>query len=219
MKKLLFTGFEPFDQDTVNPSWEAVSLLPEQTGNVQIVKRLMPVEYDTVSALLERAIIEEQPDAVLCIGQAGGRAKLTAEVIAINLKDASIPDNAGKLYAGEPVILDGPAGYFATVPVKAIAAAMEEAGVPSAVSYSAGTYVCNDLMYHLLHLLSTKYPQIQGGFIHIPFSCEQVKKRAAGTPSLPLPLMAEGLEIAARTVGELLEAGAGDCRKATGFVS
>jgi pyroglutamyl-peptidase len=117
MKKLLFTGFEPFDQDDVNPSWEAVSLLQEQVGDVQIVKRLMPVEYDTVSELLEKAIEEEQPDAVLCVGQAGGRAKLNVEVIAINLKDCSIPDNAGKLYAGEPVISDGPTGYFATIPV------------------------------------------------------------------------------------------------------
>lgn len=203
MKKILFTGFEPFDKDVVNPSWEAVSLLPEQIGNIQIAKRLMPVEYDTVSTLLEKAIEEEQPDAVLCIGQAGGRAKITAEVIAINLKDASIPDNAGKLYAGEPVILNGPAGYFATIPVKAIVAAMEEEGIPSALSYTAGTYVCNDLMYHLLHLISTKYTHIQGGFIHIPFSCEQVKNRASDTPSLPLELMAKGLEIAAKTVDEM----------------
>jgi pyroglutamyl-peptidase len=96
---------------------------------------------------------------------------------------------------------------------------MGEAGVPAAVSYTAGTYVCNDIMYHLLHLLAAKYPHIQGGFIHIPYSCEQVKNRSAGMPSLPLGLMAEGLEIAARTVGKLLEEGTGDRKEATGFLS
>jgi pyroglutamyl-peptidase len=172
-----------------------------------------------VADLLAQAIEEEQPDAVLCIGQAGGRAKLTAELIAINLKDAVIPDNAGTMYTGEPILADGPAGYFATIPVKAIAAAMGEAGIPAAVSYTAGTYVCNDLMYHLMHLLATRYPHIKGGFIHIPYSCEQVVSRSAGTPSLPLELMARGLEIAARTVGEYLEGGQADRKEATGYTS
>jgi pyroglutamyl-peptidase len=216
MKKILFTGFEPFDQDRVNPSWEAVSLLPERIGEVTIVKRRMPVEYDTVALLLLQAIEEEKPDAVLCVGQAGGRAKLTPEMVAINLKDASIPDNAGKSFGGEPICKDGPAAYFATVPVKTIAAAMADAGVPAGVSYTAGTYVCNNIMYHLLHLLEEKYPDVQGGFIHIPYSCEQVLDRPSSTPSLPLERMAKGLEAAALAVGKALEEGSADQKVATG---
>jgi pyroglutamyl-peptidase len=216
MKKILFTGFEPFDKDLTNPSWDAVSMLPDQIGDIQIVKRRMPVEYDTVADLLSRAIEEEQPDAVLCVGQAGGRAKLTPEVVAINLKDASIPDNAGVSCAGEPICPDGPAAYFATVPVKAMAAAMSRAGVPSSVSYTAGTYVCNCLMYQLLHLLQQHSPQTPGGFIHIPYSCEQALSRSCATPSLPLELMAKGLEAAAAAVGQALEEGRGDIREATG---
>ncbi|MDO5423154.1 MAG: pyroglutamyl-peptidase I [Eubacteriales bacterium] len=216
MKKILFTGFEPFGQDSVNPSWDAVSLLPDRIGDILIVKRRMPVVYDGVAAPLAAAIEEEKPDAVLCVGQAGGRAVLTPEFVAINLKDAAVPDNAGVSYDGEPIRADGPAAYFATVPVKAIAAAMKEAGVPAAVSYTAGTYVCNSIMYHLLSTLEQHSPQTKGGFIHIPFSCEQVLGRSASTPSLPLPLMAKGLEAAAKAVGEFLENGGEDLREATG---
>lgn len=216
MKKILFTGFEPFGADSVNPSWEAVALLPGKVGNVQIAKRRMPVEYDTVAPLLEHAIEEERPDAVLCVGQAGGRAKVTPEFVAINLKDASVPDNAGALFAGEPICPDGPAAYFATVPVKSMAAAMKAAGVPASVSYTAGAYVCNNIMYHLLHLLARRYPGVQGGFIHIPFSCEQVLERSGDTPSLPLELAAKGLEAATEAVGKALEEGTGDRKEATG---
>lgn len=216
MKKILFTGFEPFGDDQVNPSWEAVALLPQQVGNVQIARRRMPVEYDTVAPLLAQAIEEEQPDAVICVGQAGGRAKLTPEMVAINLNDASVPDNAGVLLDGSPICPDGPAAYFATIPVKTIAAAMREAGVPASVSYTAGTYVCNNIMYHLLHLLAQNHPQVQGGFIHIPFACEQVLTRSSDMPSLPLEVMAKGLEAAAAAVGQALEEGTGDRKEATG---
>lgn len=216
MKKILLTGFEPFGPDTVNPSWEAVALLPEQMQGVSIARRKMPVEYDRVAPLLEEAIREEQPDAVICVGQAGGRAMLTPEFVAINWKDASVPDNAGVLFTGNKIYEDGPDAYFATVPVKAMAAAMREAGVPAAVSYTAGAYVCNNIMYHLLYLLAHRFPEVKGGFIHIPFACDQVLNRPASTPSLPLEQMAKGLEAAVRAAAKSLEEGGEDLQEATG---
>lgn len=215
MKKILFTGFDPFGKDTTNPSWEAVKLLPDQAKGCVIVKRRMPVEYDRVAELLRQAVSEEKPDAVICVGQAGGRAVLTPEMVAINLNDASIPDNAGVLHGGEPILADGPAAYFATIPVKAITLGMQEAGVPSAVSYSAGTYVCNNLMYHLLRLLETEHPAVKGGFIHVPYECGQVLGKS-NMPSLPLTVIAEGLKAAAEVTAESLESGSGDISAALG---
>lgn len=200
MKKILFTGFEPFGGDTVNPSWEAVSMLPDAINGNVIVKYRLPVEYETAAGLLAEAIKKEGPDAVICVGQAGGRAAVTPEMVAINWKDASIPDNAGVCCGGEPICEDGPAAYFATLPVKRMVSYMQEAGVPAAVSYTAGAYVCNNLMYHLLDYLEKEYPGVKGGFIHIPFACSQVSGRTQTTPSLPLELMAKGLEAAAEAV-------------------
>lgn len=219
MKKILITGFEPFGKDIINPSWEAVQLMPEQTTSAVIAKRRMPVEYDRVAVLLEQAIEKENPDIVLCIGQAGGRAELTPEMVAINIKDARIADNAGVLYSGEAICEDGPAAYFATVPVKRMAAAMKEAGVPASVSYTAGTYVCNNIMYHLMHVLAQRYPHIKGGFIHIPFECGQVLERPAGTASLPLELMAKGLEAAVNAAAEAVAECKGDLAEATGEIN
>ncbi len=199
------TGFEPFGNDTVNPSWEAVSMLPERTEYAEIVKRKMPVEYDRVAFLLEEAIKDEQPDAVICVGQAGGRAMMTPEMVAVNIKDSLSADNAGVLYSGEVIAADGPAAYFSTLPVKVLTAAIKEVGVPAAVSYTAGTYVCNNIMYHLLHMITKRYPEVKGCFIHIPFACEQVLTRPAGTPSLPLAWMAKGLEAAVNAAAKSLE--------------
>ena len=204
MKKILFTGFEPFGGDQTNPSWEAVCMLPAQIGEIHIAKRHMPVEYDSVASLLEQAIHEEHPDAVICVGQAGNRSAITPELVAINAKDASIPDNAGVSYTGDPIRADGPAAYFATIPVRDIVADMKKAGVPASLSYSAGAYVCNCIMYHLLDLLNLRYPQIKGGFIHVPYSCEQVCAHPSSAPSLPLELIAKGLAAAAATVGNSL---------------
>lgn len=201
MKKILFTGFEPFGGADTNPSWDAVSLLPDQIQNAEIVKYRLPVEYDRAAVLLREAIGKEQPDAVICVGQAGGRAVLTPEMVAINLNDSASPDNAGRACDGTPVCPDGPTAYFATVPVKAIVRAVAEAGIPAAVSYTAGTYVCNNVMYHLLHMQAMEFPQMKGGFIHVPYECRQVLDKS-NAPSLPLAMITEGLEIAARVTAE-----------------
>lgn len=200
--KILFTGFEPFGGDAVNPSWEAVRLIPETVSGAEIIRLRLPVSYDRAGALLGEAIRQERPDAVVCVGQAGGRAKLTPEKVAINWKDAAIADNDGLLCAGEPIDPAGETAYFSTLPVKAIVAAMEREGVPAALSYSAGAYVCNCTMYRLLALLSREFPDTRGGFIHIPFECGQTIGRPAGTPSLPLLLMARGLTAAAKAIAQ-----------------
>ena len=209
MKKILFTGFEPFDGAATNPSWDAVSLLPEEIDGCRISRILLPVEYDSVGSLLDAAIAKEQPDAVICVGQAGGRSAITPEMVAIN---------AGISYDGVPILEGAPAAYFATIPVKSIAAAIREAGIPASVSYTAGTYVCNSLMYHLMHLLAQKYPSVIGGFIHIPFDCTQVAASGKTSyPSLPLSTSAEGLKAAALAVGKALDEGSQDIREASGY--
>ncbi len=176
-KKLLITGFEPFGGQTVNPSWEAVRRLPEVISEFRLVKMEVPVLFGgAVRAVLKRAE-EVRPDVILCVGQAGGRSKVTPEVAALNLRDARIADNAGFMPQGEPIEANGPAAYFATIPVRRIVDAVKEKGIPCELSYSAGVYVCNDLLYGLLyHYEGTG---VQVGFIHVPYLPEQAGAGAA----------------------------------------
>ena len=199
--KILFTGFEPFGGEKINPSWEAVKLLPDRIGKEIIVaRRQIPVEYESVRELLKRALLEEKPDAVICTGQAGGRASVTPEVIAINLADSGAPDNRGIIKTGTRILPDGPAAYFSTLPVREMTEAMQKAGIPASLSYSAGVYVCNTLMYHLMDLLAAGHKEVQGGFIHFPYTCTQAAGR--NVPSLPLEQMVRSLIAAADVVGQ-----------------
>ena len=177
-KTLLITGFDPFGGEKINPAWEAVRLLPEQIGRFTLHKLRIPTVFgDGAKAVLEEAqrII---PDLILCIGQAGTRSSVTPERIAVNIRDARIPDNQGNQPRGEWVVAEGPAAYFSTVNVIAMAEAAEAQGVPSTVSNSAGAFVCNDVLYTLLHTFHGTSTGV--GFIHVPWLPEQ------GTPSLPL---------------------------------
>lgn len=192
MKKLLITGFEPFGGDATNASWEAVSRLPDRIGEVEVVKRQIPVEYDRVGAVLRQLIDELRPDAVICVGQAANRSAVTPEKVAINWKSASIADNAGVLYSGGSIYPDAPDGYFSTLPVEEMVKAMREAGVPAQISYTAGTYVCNATLYELLHFLKQSHPHIRGCFIHVPYLCSQVLERPQ-SPSLPLDTIVTAL--------------------------
>ena len=151
MKTLLITGFEPFGGETINPAWEAVKALPEQIGGWQLRKLQIPTVFGLAAARTLACAAECRPDAVLCIGQAGTRSAVTPEYVGINLRHARIADNLGNQPQDEPVVPGGPTAYFATVPVRAMTAAIEAQGIPAAVSYTAGTYVCNDLLYTLLH--------------------------------------------------------------------
>lgn len=191
MKHVLITGFEPFGGDTVNPSWEAVSALPDAIGDVAVHKLRLPVTFGgAAGAALERADAL-RPDAVVSVGLAGGRSGVTVEYAALNLRHARIADNAGQQPQDEPVLPGGPAAYFATVPVRAMVSAVEKAGVPCAVSYTAGTFVCNEVLYSLLHRFDGG-PTLSG-FIHLPYLPEQA---TGGQPSLPLADMVRALEAA-----------------------
>ena len=198
--KILLTGFDPFDREKVNPAFEAVKLLPDTIAGAQIVKLEVPTQFVRAGEVLEAAMTEHKPDVVICVGQAGGRAAITPEKVAINLMDGRIPDNAGYQPVDVPIRADGPAAYFATLPVKAMVQRMQDAGIPAAVSYTAGTYVCNSLMYTLLFLIDRKFPGVRGGFIHVPYAMEQATNKPLGTPSMDLRQISRGLEMAVEAV-------------------
>lgn len=198
--KLLITAFEPFGGEAVNPAQLAVEALPDRIGAAQLVKLAVPVEFGRSAAVVCAAIDAHRPDAVLCVGQAGGRAAITPERVAINCDDARIPDNAGAQPVDAPVAADGPAAYFATLPVKAMVAAIRQAGLPAALSNTAGTYVCNHLMYAVLHHLAQRSPQVRAGFLHLPYMTEQTVGKPAGTPGLSLEALVQGLTAAVTAI-------------------
>lgn len=193
--KILLTAFEPFGGESVNPAWEAVRTVKAPAG-AELIRLQVPTVYGRTGETVLDAVRRERPDAVLCVGQAAGRAALTPERVAINCRDAAIPDNAGQRPTDEPVVPGGPAAYFSTLPVRAMTEAIRAAGVPAGISNTAGTFVCNDLLYALLHGLAREYPGIRGGFIHVPCLPEQAARRADGTPFLPLSEIVRGLEAA-----------------------
>ena len=198
--KILITGFDPFGGETVNPAYEAVKLLPDTIAGAEIIKLEVPTRFHRAGAVLEDAMQRHKPDAVICVGQAGGRAAITPEKVAINLMDGRIPDNAGYQPVDVPIREDGETSYFTSLPVKAMVQRMRDAGIPAAVSYTAGTYVCNYLLYTLLYLIDKKYPNVRGGFIHVPYAMEQVINKPLGTPSMDLRQIARGLETAVEAV-------------------
>lgn len=191
MKKLLITGFDPFGGETVNPSWEAVKLLPTVIDSYEVTKLQIPTVFGKGADTVLTAAKELQPDAILCVGQAGGRSSITPEVVAINLREATIFDNAGNGPVNTPVVADGPAAYFSTMPVRKIVEALRSGGYPANLSYSAGAFVCNDVLYSLLH--HYRDSKILIGFIHVPFLPEQAK---SNVPSLPLETIASALKTA-----------------------
>ena len=209
--KILLTAFEPFGGDTVNPAQEAVALVADTVAGAQIVKIDVPVVFGKAIETVRAAMERERPDAVLCIGQAGGRIGLTPERVAINCDDGRIPDNEGNQPVDQPVMADGAPAYFATLPVKAMVNAIKAAGVPASLSNTAGTYVCNHLMYGVLYHIAKSYPAMRGGFMHVPFLHEQVANRP-NTPSLSKADIVVGIEAALRAIVE----NNGDVRVAMG---
>ena len=186
MKRLLITGFEAFGGETINPSWEAVARLPETIGGYSLTKLRLPVVFGEAASIAISAAGEGNFDAVLCIGQAGGRSAITPELVGINLRHATIPDNNGNQPKDDPIAEGGSAAYFSTLPVREMSEAIKAVGLPSAVSYSAGAYVCNDLLYSLLSHFEES--GTRAAFIHIPYSTEQGKQ-----PSMELEDIVRGL--------------------------
>ena len=189
MKTLLITGFEPFGGETINPSWEAVCRLPDVIGEYTLIKLCLPVLFGEAAQKVIQTANEIRADAVLCIGQAGGRTAITPELVSINLRHAPIPDNGGNHPQDEPIVIGGENAYFSTFPIRKIASAILAAGVPSQVSYSAGAYVCNDVFYSLL--AHFQHSKTRVGFIHIPYCAEQNK-----TPCMTLNDIIKGLTVA-----------------------
>jgi pyroglutamyl-peptidase len=200
---VLLTGFEPFENEAVNPSWEAVRAfdgvqLDTPAGRVQLIARQLPCVFGNANQVLSELLATLEPDLVIAVGQAGGRADLSIERVAINVDDARIPDNARRQPIDVAIVEQGPAAYFSTLPIKAIVRALRAAGVPASVSQTAGTFVCNHVFYGLQHYLALHAPQVRGGFIHIPYLPQQAAAHP-GQPSLGLASVIEGLRIAVQT--------------------
>lgn len=193
-KTVLLTGFEPFNGATINPAWEAVRSFKGWIDEDYMVEILqLPCVFGQANRVLCGAVDEIRPDIVICVGQAGGRPDLTVERVAINVDDAPIVDNGGQQPIDAPIAEDGPAAYFASLPVKAIVGAMRERDLKASVSQTAGTFVCNHVFYGLMHHLRDK--QVMGGFIHVPYLPEQAAA-FAGAPSMALDDIIAGLKVA-----------------------
>jgi pyroglutamyl-peptidase len=192
--KALVTGFDPFGGDKVNPSSLAVSKLRKRIGSVVVHTATLPTSFARSAGVLGKAIEKTRPDIVLCVGQAGGRTELCLERVAINVQDARIADNDDRQPIDRPVIAGAPAAHFATLPIKACVAAMRKAGLPAAVSNTAGTFVCNHVFYALMDMAATHPIPMRGGFLHIPYVPAQAA-RFGGTPSMAIEDVVRGIEI------------------------
>lgn len=197
--KLLVTAFEPFGGEKLNSAQEALRSVPDQINGAGIVKACLPVVFGRSMEMLREVIRREKPDAVLCLGQAGGRNALTPERIAINLNDARLPDNDGQQPVDELIFPDGPDAYFTTLPVKAMVNAIRDAGLPAEVSNSAGTYVCNQLIYGLMYFISHEFPAVRGGFLHLPYLDVQAAEHP-GDPGLPCQDLTRGIIAAIKAI-------------------
>lgn len=203
MQTVLVTGIEPFDGETLNPSWEAARAVDQRViGGTRVVARQLPCVLADVRQALLAAIAETDPVAVLCMGQAGGRSDVSVERVAINVVDARIPDNAGRQPIDEPVIAGGPAAYFSALPIKALVRHLRASGIPASVSQTAGTYNCNAIFYSLLHCIATERPTLRGGFVHVPY-LPQMAAAHPGAPSMELGTLIAAIEIMVATVLEV----------------
>lgn len=200
--KILVTGFDPFGGEKTNPAYEAVKLLPDEISGSEIIKLEIPTVFSRSSLVVEEAIKEHNPNVILNIGQAGGRSSISVERVAINLGEARIPDNDGEQPIDEKLQKDGEAAYFSTIPVKGMVKNIRDHGIPANVSYTAGTYVCNSIMYNVLYMAHKKYNNIRAGFIHVPFSIGQAADKPDGTPSMAIDTIAKALEYAIEAIVE-----------------
>jgi len=199
--KILVTGFDPFGGEAINPAIEAVKLLPDTIKGAEIEKLEIPTVFHKSADVVREKMNEFKPDVVLNIGQAGGRMGLTPERVAINQDDARIPDNEGNQPIDLAIQEDGQPAYFSKLPIKAMVEAMKNAGIPASVSNTAGTFVCNHIMYQTLYLVDKEFPEVKAGFMHIPFMTEQVLDKP-NQPAMSLTDMARGIEAAIEAIVE-----------------
>ncbi|ATD54556.1 pyroglutamyl-peptidase I [Clostridium chauvoei] len=199
--KVLITGFDPFGGEAINPALEAVKKLPEIIAGAEIIKLEIPTVFKKSLEKIEETIIKENPDIIISVGQAGGRFGITPERVAINIDDARIKDNEGNQPLDINIFEDGENAYFSNLPVKAMVKEVIEGGLPASLSNTAGTFVCNHVMYGILYLINKKYPNKKGGFIHVPYISSQVLSKA-NTPYMSLEDITKGLELCIKAAVE-----------------
>ncbi len=198
--KILLTGFDSFGGEKINPSWEAVKKANINIIGVDVFKLELPTEFIRSAVELKRMIAEIQPDAVLLFGQAGGRSNISIEKIAINFRNSKSPDNANFVPENEAISNQGADGYFSNLPIELLLERLKEANIPSSISYTAGTFVCNNLFYSLMEHINNSSSKIKGGFIHVPYIPEQVVGK--NLPSMSLELISSAIEVLAKALVE-----------------
>jgi len=191
VRKILVTGFEPFDKSSLNPSKSIVRELEQDSSLVNLETLILPVDFKSAAKLLIEKVDSAKPDVVICLGQAEGRSAITPERVAINIDDARIPDNAGNKPTDAPIVIDGPDAYFSTLPVKNLVTVIESVGAPAALSLSAGTFLCNHVFYALQHHCRDR--KIESGFIHVPLM-ESQGSEFPGLPTLKLEVLVKGIK-------------------------
>ena len=197
--KILVTGFDPFGGEPINPAIESVKRLPDNIEGAEIIKLEIPTVRKKSLEKIEKAINEHNPDVILSIGQAGGRFDISIERVGINLDDFRIPDNEGNQIIDEPVFPDGENSYFVKLPVKSMVQNVQKNNIPASVSYTAGTFVCNHVLYGVMYLIEKKYKGKKSGFIHIPFLPQQVVDKR-NMPSMELNTIVKGLTAAIEAI-------------------
>lgn len=198
--KILITGFDPFYEDVINPSIEAVKKLPDEIKGATIIKRQIPTVYKKSLYLLEDIIEKELPDVVINVGQAGGRSDITIERIGINIDDFRIKDNEQNQIIDEKIVQDGDDAYFTTIPIKAILKKLTDNKIPASISNTAGTFICNHVCYYMAYLSKTKYKHMKTGFIHIPYIPEQVIGKSL--PSMNIDDIVQALKLTIQAIIE-----------------
>ena len=202
--KVLITGFDPFGGESINPALEAVKALPDTICNSEIIKLEIPTVFRKSLEKIEEALEKHNPDIVISVGQAGGRFGITPERVAINIDDARIEDNEKNQPIDISIFEDGQTAYFTNLPIKAMVKEMQDAGIPGSVSNTAGTFVCNHVMYGILYMIDKKYPNIKGGFIHVPYIPAQVVSKP-NMPSMSISDITKGLELCIKAALENTE--------------
>lgn len=199
--KVLVTGFDPFGGESINPAWEAVKVIKDEIAGAEVVTMQIPTVVGKSIEKIHSKMVEINPDIVIAVGQAGGRFGVTPERVAINVTDARIPDNEGNQPIDEPIFADGDTAYFSNLPVKAMVQAIKDAGYPASLSNTAGTYICNHVMYGILYYIQKEFPHVRGGFIHVPFAASQVIEKP-NTPSMAIADITSALEAAIQAAVE-----------------
>ncbi|NLC54520.1 MAG: pyroglutamyl-peptidase I [Erysipelothrix sp.] len=193
--KLLITGFDAFGIDKINPSFQAVQLLPDKIGNIEIIKAVLPTKFIEVKEVIDKLLKEVKPDYFIAVGQAEGRDHIALEKVAINLMTARIIDNAGYQPTDKPIEADGQTAYFSNLPLNKLLKALKAKDIPSKISYSAGVFVCNTSFYHLMYLINEKKLDLKAGFIHIPLIPKQLDIRDKIVYTMELAEIVKALKI------------------------